>query len=117
MSGKRPQFAQARKMAGHTQESLAEHLEIDRTTVARWELGDTEPLPYIRPRLAAALRVTLETLADLLGKNAEGANRSDNDPATPDPFPQAEAEDVERRELLQHLAALGIGISPAAHAL
>jgi transcriptional regulator with XRE-family HTH domain len=113
MSGKRPQFAQARKMAGHTQESLAEHLEVDRTTVARWELGDTEPLPYIRPRLAVALRVTLETLAGLLTENADGASQSDIHPATPDP----ETEDVERRELLQHLATLGISISPAAHAL
>jgi transcriptional regulator with XRE-family HTH domain len=195
----RRRFARARRTAGHTQESLAEFLSLDRTTVARWEQGETEPLPYIRPKLAAALNTTLEDLADLL---AEGTDDSEDHMAAPNeqlrtsmfeakvsiedvaqaaavdakavyrwltqgriPYPRhrkavadylgvneanlwpeavmrqsarliqaslgsrattqnneptaahTKVDDVERRELLQHLAALGIVISPAAHAL
>jgi hypothetical protein len=47
---KRRSFAQARKAAGYTQESLAERLGVDRTTVARWELGTPSRNPGCVPR-------------------------------------------------------------------
>jgi len=63
---KRHRFAARRKAAGFSQEQLAERLSIDRSTVARWESGETEPQPWIRPRLARALRVSLDQLDHLL---------------------------------------------------
>jgi len=39
---------------------------VDRSTVVRWERADTDPQPWHRPKLAAALRISVETLAELL---------------------------------------------------
>jgi transcriptional regulator with XRE-family HTH domain len=63
---KRHRFAARRKAAGFSQEQLAERLSIDRSTVARWESGETEPQPWIRPRLARVLQVSLDQLDHLL---------------------------------------------------
>ena len=52
-----------RRALGLTQEDLAAHLGIERSTVARWETGATQPLPSIRPRLAKALQVPSAQLA------------------------------------------------------
>jgi tetratricopeptide (TPR) repeat protein len=43
-------------------------LSVDRSTVARWERGDTEPVPWIRPRLARAMRVPVADLPELLAR-------------------------------------------------
>jgi transcriptional regulator with XRE-family HTH domain len=51
---------------GHTQESLAEKLGVDRTTVVRWERAESEPQPWVRPRLADALGVSPDELSGLL---------------------------------------------------
>ena len=67
MPAKRPQLSAARKAAGHTQESLAEALGVDRTTVVRWEAGETDPQPWVRPQLSRALQVSRAELASLLG--------------------------------------------------
>jgi transcriptional regulator with XRE-family HTH domain len=56
---KRRSFTRARKAAGYTQESLAEHLDVDRTTVARWESGKNEPHPWQRPKIAEAFGLSL----------------------------------------------------------
>lgn len=66
MALSRHQLAQQRKARGFTQESLAEHLHADRSTIARWESGRGDPQPWMRPRLARALGVTAERLQDLL---------------------------------------------------
>jgi DNA-binding XRE family transcriptional regulator len=63
---KRCSFAQARKAAGYTQEGLAEHLGVDRTTVARWEAGNTEPQPWQRPKIAEAFGLSLCEFNQLL---------------------------------------------------
>jgi DNA-binding XRE family transcriptional regulator/tetratricopeptide (TPR) repeat protein len=63
---KRRFFAQARRAAGYTQESLAEHLGIDRTTVARWESGEYSPQPWLRPKIAKAFELSLGGLSELL---------------------------------------------------
>jgi transcriptional regulator with XRE-family HTH domain len=59
-------FAQMRKVAGYSQEGLAERLGVDRTTVARWEAGETTPQPWQRPRIADAFGLSLSELAELL---------------------------------------------------
>lgn len=66
MSVKRRRFAARRKAVGLSQEQLAETLRIDRSTVGRWESGETEPQPWIRIKLARALRVSVDELNDLL---------------------------------------------------
>jgi transcriptional regulator with XRE-family HTH domain len=66
MPGRRHRLAQRRKAVGLSQERLAEKLGVDRSTVVRWERADTDPQPWHRPRLAAALKVSIEDLAELL---------------------------------------------------
>lgn len=68
MSLKRGRLATRRKAVGFSQDQLAERLKVDRSTVARWESGETEPQPWIRPRLARALQVSAGELNDLLGE-------------------------------------------------
>lgn len=66
MTAKREQLVQRRKALGLTQETLAELLSVERSTVNRWERGESEPAPWIQPKLAKALRVSAERLAELL---------------------------------------------------
>ena len=66
MAAKRIRLARRRKAAGFTQESLAEHLSVERSTVGRWESADTEPQAWLRPKLARALKVSGEELQALL---------------------------------------------------
>jgi DNA-binding XRE family transcriptional regulator len=71
MASRRQCLSQRRKAVGLTQESLAERLGVERSTVVRWEAGDTEPLPSIRPNLASALQVSIDQLAELLNKTED----------------------------------------------
>jgi DNA-binding XRE family transcriptional regulator len=66
MAVKRRFFAQARRAAGFTQESLAERLGVDRTTVARWESGEYSPQPWLRPAIAKAFGLSLRELSELV---------------------------------------------------
>lgn len=63
---RRAELATVRKAAGYTQERLAAALNVDRSTVIRWEAGDYSPLPYLRPKLARLLRQTPEQLRTLI---------------------------------------------------
>ncbi|MFJ8000164.1 helix-turn-helix domain-containing protein [Streptomyces sp. NPDC096310] len=66
MAGKRKRLAQRRKTCGHSQETFAQALGVDRTTVQRWERGDVGPQPHQRPRIAKLLQVDSEELDALL---------------------------------------------------
>ncbi|MEU5880830.1 helix-turn-helix transcriptional regulator [Spirillospora sp. NPDC047279] len=66
MALKRHGLAHKRRSAGLSQEQLAERLGVERSTVGRWERAETDPLPFIRPRLAEELRISLEELSSLL---------------------------------------------------
>ncbi|MFJ5542700.1 helix-turn-helix domain-containing protein [Micromonospora chalcea] len=78
MALKRQRLAHRRKAVGHTQESLAEKLGVDRTTVVRWERAESEPQPWVRPRLADALGVSPDELSALLA-NVDAARTRRND--------------------------------------
>lgn len=66
MTRRRQRLAQHRKLAGYSQEKLAELLRVERSTIVRWERGETTPQPWLRPRLARALSVSATLLAELL---------------------------------------------------
>jgi DNA-binding XRE family transcriptional regulator len=64
--GKSRTLAGRRRMVGYTQEQLAAVLGVERTTVVRWEAGETCPQPWCRPKLARALDVSVEELDTML---------------------------------------------------
>jgi transcriptional regulator with XRE-family HTH domain len=67
-------LAECRHTAGYTQESFAEKLGVDRTTIGRWERGAQSPQPWQRPDLAAALDISLDHLDDMLRGTKQSAN-------------------------------------------
>ena len=71
MALKRLRLIQRRKALGYTQEALAEQLGCERTTVIRWERAETEPQPWLRPRLVQVLQLTAEELNELLADVAD----------------------------------------------
>ena len=96
---KRQRLAQRRRALGLTQEALAELLTVQRSTVARWERGETEPLPWFRPRLARALKVSADELENLLG-------RDDGAVASPRQLPAAAADFTGRQAELEVLSQI-----------
>lgn len=70
MAVKRLRLAARRRATGYSQEQLAEHLGVERSTVTRWEAGETAPQPWFRPRIAGALRISLDGLDELLAAAA-----------------------------------------------
>jgi transcriptional regulator with XRE-family HTH domain len=74
---KRPGLAQRRKAVGLTQEQLADQLGVERTTVVRWEGGQTQPLPWLRPKLAKALGVSADRIEELLAGGGAPAGARD----------------------------------------
>ncbi|MDT0345880.1 helix-turn-helix domain-containing protein [Streptomyces litchfieldiae] len=73
MAAKRQEFARRRKARGFTQESIAQALDVDRTTVQRWERGTGDPQPWQRPRIAELLGITPKELDHLLSSRNERA--------------------------------------------
>jgi tetratricopeptide (TPR) repeat protein/transcriptional regulator with XRE-family HTH domain len=71
-AARRGRLAQRRKALGLTQEDLAGLLGVERSTVVRWERGETQPQPWMRPKLARALRVSAERLGELLAGDSPG---------------------------------------------
>src|SRR5262249_20199349 len=63
---RRTALAAARKAAGLTQEALAARVGVERTTVYRWESGETTPMPMLRPGLAQLLRLYSDRLSTLI---------------------------------------------------
>jgi transcriptional regulator with XRE-family HTH domain len=71
MARRRQRLAERRQAVGRTQEVLAERLGVDRSTIVRWEAGTASPQPWMRPRLATELNVTVDELDDLLTQESE----------------------------------------------
>ncbi len=70
MATRRAALAAQREALGFTQETLAQGLGVELSTVGRWERGTLTPQPWRRPDLANALRVSLEQLDELLNPPA-----------------------------------------------
>jgi DNA-binding XRE family transcriptional regulator len=66
VAGKRRALAERRRVVGYTQERLAELLDVERSTVVRWEASETTPQPWCRPKLAKALDVSVDELDTML---------------------------------------------------
>jgi tetratricopeptide (TPR) repeat protein/transcriptional regulator with XRE-family HTH domain len=110
-TARRQRLAQRRKSLGLTQDDLAGLLAVERSTVVRWERGGTEPTPAIQPRLAKALRVSADQLADLLAAAShEGVpgrgSRPDDRAAVPRQLPTAVADFVGRSAELRTLTRI-----------
>ena len=58
-------LASARRRAGHTQESFAEAVGVEHSTVGRWERGKHRPQVWLWPKMARALRMTTEAVAEM----------------------------------------------------
>ncbi|MFJ9610830.1 helix-turn-helix transcriptional regulator [Kitasatospora sp. NPDC101176] len=118
MAATRPRLAQRRKALGYSQERLAEALGVDRSTVARWERGETEPQPHIRPRLARLLEVTTSELGAVFGPRPSrsdplaalpqaGAVTSATAAASWTYLDAGDVDEMNRREFLQALSVTG----------
>jgi DNA-binding XRE family transcriptional regulator len=66
MTARRQHLAERRRSLGYSQERLASQVGVDRTTVGRWERGETGPQPLIRERLRTVLKVSAEELDTLI---------------------------------------------------
>jgi len=90
----RRRLAERRKALGLTQEALADLMGVERSTVVRWERGETAPQPWMRPRLAKALRVSTDRLGELLtpsapaGPGSVGAGANSQDAGSREPRPR-----------------------------
>lgn len=73
MDRRRTAFAQRRIAVGLTQEGLAQRLEIDVSTIKRWEKGSVTPYPNIRSALAKALQVSLGDLGVLIAGSTDAS--------------------------------------------
>ncbi|MFF0490556.1 Scr1 family TA system antitoxin-like transcriptional regulator [Nocardia sp. NPDC004068] len=63
---RRERLIQARKSSGRNQEQIAEVVGVDRTTLGKWERGESTPHPNQRATYARALGVTLQELDAML---------------------------------------------------
>ncbi|MGH3647401.1 MAG: helix-turn-helix domain-containing protein [Micromonosporaceae bacterium] len=119
--GKRTVLAAARRRAGFSQESLAEAVGVDRSTVVRWEAGETDPQPFTRSKLARALGLTASQLSELLSEAEAKAlpmgslamNPEEQTTAEIETLPPLSAGDAtDRRQALRILgtSALGAGV-------
>lgn len=81
MKRRRDRLANRRRALGLSQEALAERLGVERTTIARWELGETQPLAWFRPRLAGLLKVSVDDLDVMIQNVDEQAGTNGYDPS------------------------------------
>ncbi|MFJ7278833.1 helix-turn-helix transcriptional regulator [Kitasatospora sp. NPDC098663] len=106
MAERRRALVERRKALGFTQESFAQDLGVDRSTVARWESGKVDPQDWQRPTLAKVLRVTLIELSSLLYTAVASK------PAQDESFPVVTLEyddEIEALELARRVSASDVG--------
>jgi transcriptional regulator with XRE-family HTH domain len=86
---------------------LAAELRVERSTVVRWESGEREPSPWVRPKLAKALRLTLQELDALLVEPARQEVEAKIDTGRIARPEHADTDDMHRRELLRLFSTAG----------
>jgi len=99
MAQRRRRLAARRRACGYSQEAFAETVGVERTTVARWDSGETEPQPWHRRKMAKALQVPLEELDRLL---ADVEPAADHGQTTP-PARTAQADSISPDTLAESL--------------
>ncbi|WP_441245221.1 helix-turn-helix transcriptional regulator [Kitasatospora sp. McL0602] len=67
---RRERFIALRVKSGFTQESLAEAMGVDRSTIGRWERGGTSPQPWQMAKLGRLLGVGRDELSTALGTSS-----------------------------------------------
>jgi transcriptional regulator with XRE-family HTH domain len=97
MASPRPRLARCREAVGFTQEKLAEVLGVDRTTVGRWETGESTPQPHQRPRIAQTISVSLTYLDEILNGSGDGSTSCASSDDDQDPFGIESADEITRR--------------------
>jgi transcriptional regulator with XRE-family HTH domain len=70
---RRERLIDARKAAGLNQEQIAEAIGVDRTTLGKWERGESTPQPNQRLAYAEALGVTMDELSAMLSSIPQDA--------------------------------------------
>lgn len=78
---RRSEFVRRRKLAGYSQERLAYAMDVDRSTIARWEAGDATPLPTFRPKLAELLNISPLDLEKILSDRSTANGDQTSRPA------------------------------------
>lgn len=66
--GRNLTIKELRERRGYTQDALARALELDRSTVSKWEVGKARPCKKLIPKLCTLLGCTAEELEN--GKEA-----------------------------------------------
>ena len=105
-AARRGLLAQRRKAVGLTQEQLAERLGVERSTVVRWERGQTQPQPWLRPKLAQALRVSADRIEEMLAAGGTPASPEGRPAAVPRQLPAAVADFTGRAAELRALTRM-----------
>jgi transcriptional regulator with XRE-family HTH domain len=111
VAGRRLLLARQRKARGLSQEDLAELVGVDAKTIGRWERGEAEPQPWLRPKLAECLDLSTERLDDLLvGTGSEPGPTGVAVSAGWHVFaPGAASDELEALELGRRVAASDVG--------
>ncbi|MEV0260762.1 helix-turn-helix transcriptional regulator [Streptomyces sp. NPDC050617] len=109
MGARRDRLAHRRKVCGYSQEQLADVLNVDRTSIGRWERGEASPRPFLWPKLARLLRVTPQELDRLLQPDS-------TEPAAGAETKSGGLDDVIRRGFLQLLTVTAAANVFPAHA-
>ncbi|MBF6170788.1 helix-turn-helix domain-containing protein [Nocardia blacklockiae] len=69
---RRDRLIEVRKSVGKNQEQIAEAVRVDRTTVGKWERGESTPQPNQRAAYAEALGITVQELSAMLTSIPQG---------------------------------------------
>jgi transcriptional regulator with XRE-family HTH domain len=112
VTARRHGLVRQRRTAGFSQEGLARLLQVDRTTIARWERGDTDPHPAVRARLAEALDLPIDQLDALLADEPTNLALDSTDSGGTVAFGDTDGGDlVDRRAFTINTALAGLGIA------